>query len=481
MVIRKITLSPRLIMFLSFAGMSIVNYAFGLAAGWLLMPGDFGLLAFAQTILTISGLVLNAGFTWSLTAALVEVDHSRRTALIRGTAIANLLLSVAMSLVILLLFAWGPLRSGLETWWIAGLVSLSLPCISLIATTRGALQGGAHFSTLALLLVVEVIGKASSGVLLILLGVGTIGAIAGFLIGAAVAAILSVTLLVRMFGIDLLGPVQRPSLRISGELFGALLGMALLLNLDILALKLFSGSDRAVTGYYQAAIVLANTPYYLTSAMIPILFTRVARVKAIEKTGLVVEEAFRFAMLFLFPAEALLVLIPNTILGLLFPEAYTAGAATLRILAIGNCGIILVVILSATFQATGNARVPASILLAIVTSEALALYALVPVWHAIGAALLFLAATITALLCLGTSYLRCLGYQRVYDISIWLLKYVIALTVGCIAIIMLLNFTLSLVLALGLGGVSYLLVAFTMGLLPLPKRSWQWDRSILRR
>ncbi len=64
-------LSPRLVMLGSFASLSLIYYGFGLVAGWLLVPGEFGLLAFTQTILLIGGLVLNSGFPWTLTAALV--------------------------------------------------------------------------------------------------------------------------------------------------------------------------------------------------------------------------------------------------------------------------------------------------------------------------------------------------------------------------------------------------------------------------
>jgi O-antigen/teichoic acid export membrane protein len=467
-MVRRIALPTRLIMFMSFAGTSLVNYIFGLAAGWLLMPGDFGLLAFAQTILLICGLILNSGFSWSLALALTGVDRTRQAALVRGASIANLLLACATSGLIFLLFGLGPLRLGLESWSITGVIGLSLPFISLIATARGALQGMGQLKLLALLLISETVAKTLSGVCLILLGLGATGAIAGFLIGAAVASTLGIVLLMRLLHAGLVGAVARPNLKSSGEMFGALLGMALLLNLDIVALKLFSGADRSTVGYYQAAIILANTPYYLANAMIPVLFAKVARLQDIERTEGVISEAIQIILVLLLPVEAALILAPEFFLSLLFPQEYMAGAAVLRLLALGNSALMLVVIVSVSFQATENARISARILLATVTVELIALYAFVPQWHGIGAASIFAVATTSALIVLGVRYLRRLKTPNAHRIFGWLAKYLLAGAVGSAVLVVIQLMSFGILLALVLSAFAYVLSALALGLLHLP-------------
>ena len=238
-------LPPRLIMFISFAGMSVINYAFGLAAGWLLAPGDFGLLAFTQTLLTIAGLALNSGFAWSLTADLVGADAAYRARSVRGAAIANLLLALSMSVAVLALFVAGPLRAGLENWRVVALVSVAFPLLSLVTISRATSQGTENFAMLAALFLVETGVKAVAGLGLVAMGFGAMGAIAGFLVGSLCASALGLVHLVRRLGIRPWGAITRPHFRNAGTMFAALLGMALLLNLDTIGLKLFYPADRA--------------------------------------------------------------------------------------------------------------------------------------------------------------------------------------------------------------------------------------------
>lgn len=465
---RHFAIPARMIMLSSFAWMSIVNYGFGLAMGWLLVPGDFGLLAFVQTLLTIAGLTLNSGFAWSLTAALVGADRSRRAALVRGASAANLLLALLIGALIVLLFALGPLRPGLESWTIAALVVGTLPLLASVAIARATVQGSERFGLLALIWAVETVAKAATGTGLVLAGLGVVGAIAGFFVGALVAAVLALGLLVRTLEIRPWGAVERPALRTARDMFGALLGMALLLNLDLVALKLFAPDERALVGYYQAGIVLANMPYYLTTALIPVLFTQIARLRQVAQSGPIVGEALRLALVVILPLEIGLTIAPQAILGLLFPAAYQASAAVLGLLALGNSALILVAILAAAFQATGAARVPARSLLAIVAVEAVALWAVVPRWYAVGAASCFLAAALGALIVLGSAYGRALGLHILQPVVFWLTKYAAALAVGGGVTAVVAGLTGQILLALIVGGVCYLGSALGLGLTSLP-------------
>lgn len=466
----RLAIPARMIMLGSFAWMSIVNYGFGLAMGWLLLPGDFGLLAFVQTLLTIAGLILNSGFAWSLTAALVGADPARRAALVRGATAANLLLALAIGALLALLFALGPLRPGLESWTIAALVVGALPLLAVVAIARATAQGSERFGLLALIWAIETVVKAGAGTGLVLLGLGVVGAVTGFVAGALVAAILALTLLARTLEIRPWGTAERPALRAARDMFGALLGMALLLNLDLVALKLFAPEQRALVGYYQAGIVLANLPYYLTTALIPVLFTQIARIKQVAQTGAVVGEALRLALVVILPLEIGLLIAPEPILGLLFPAAYQASATTLSILALGNSALILVAILAAAFQATGTARIPARSLMAIVAVEAVALWAVVPRWQAVGAASCFGTAALAALVVLGSAYGRALGPRTLQPVVAWLTRYATALAVGGGITSIVAGLTGMIMLALIVGGGCYLGCALGLGLLSLPIR-----------
>jgi O-antigen/teichoic acid export membrane protein len=198
-------------------------------------------------------------------------------------------------------------------------------------------------------------------------------------------------------------------------------------------MKMFLPLDRAAVGHYQAGIVLANMPYYLLTATIPILFTQIARVKNIGRTGPIVADSLRLALLVMLPIEALLVAFPAVFLHTLFPPAYLAGAPTLRILAVANAAIILVAVFSTAFQASGNPGLPGRVLLGIGAVEAAVLWTIVPVWHGVGASLTFLAAALTALMTLAVSYGRKLESLPVQRVLHWMARYVLAIVTGVAA------------------------------------------------
>ncbi len=458
------TLPPRAVVLGAFASTSVINYAFSLIMGHLLAPGDFGLLAFAQTVLLIGGLVVNSGFAWSLTKALVGVAAAERGRLARGALLANLVLAGTLSAGLIALFALGPLRGGLESWAVVALVAAALPFMAILAITRASAQGAEAFGIVALCQVIEVTCKALGGVVLLKLGWGATGAVGGFVVGAALAAALGAWLLRRRLGIALWGAWQRPALRVAGTMFGALLGLALLLNLDILALKLLSG-DRAITGHYQAGIVLANLPYYLASALIPVVFTQVARQAQLSATPKAVGEALRFVLVLALPLEAALILAPQAVQQVM---GYTPGAAVVRLLAVANSALMVIALLSAVFQAAGRPRTPARTLLAVVTAEVAVQRWAVPRWAALGAAATFCAACLAALVALATAYIAAVGWRNLHIRWAWLAKYAVTLGAACLAGALVLGATGSVIAAALAGAPIYLAGVWLGALLRLP-------------
>jgi O-antigen/teichoic acid export membrane protein len=469
MVAKLGQLPPRIIMLGSFTGMSIINYLFGLAIGWLLLPGDYGLVAFAQTIILVAGLMLNSGFAWSLTAQVAKADGAEQSALIRGALLADLLLALSLSGAIIGLFALGALRSGLETWDITLIVAASLPFLAITAIANGAVRGAEQFGTLASLRLLEVVGKAIGGIVLVKIGLGATGAVLGFFVGAVLAGIFGLWRVARIFDMRFVGRVGYPSLRLAGGMFGALLGMALLLNLDILFLKLFSGAERETTGYYQAAIMLANTPYYLGTAMFTVMFPRLARLDDISQSGEVVGDTLRLVLLFLIPIEIGIFIAPYQILDLVFPADYLSAAPMLRILAVGNGAIILVAMLSTSFQALDKARIPAVVLLSVTALEAFVLRMVAPAYSATGTASTFVAACLAAFVFLGIIYSRFIPTLMTAKTVSWLARYGLSLMVALGVFFILYEiwqalFLLSAIIAT----VCYLFAASGLGLLPVP-------------
>lgn len=477
---RQRRLPARATLLLAFAASSGVNYAFGLAMGWLLPPGDFGLLAFAQTVGLIAGLVLHYAVPPSLAAAIVGAPDQARAALVRGAVVANLALALALGMALLALFALGPLRPGLESWAIAGIVASSLPFVALISVAWGTAQSAERFGILGVIAVAEVICKAVSGLALVAAGAGAEGAIAGLLVGAVFGAALSAHHLTRNLGVGPGGAVQLPALRTTAPILGSMLGLVLLLNLDLVGLKLFAPDDRTLAGYYQAGIILANAPYYLvTSTIVTVLFTQLARLGTLAATGRPLGESLALALTLAIPVEAALALAPGSILALFFPSAYAAGAAALRLLAIGNSLLIAVALLATAFQATGRAATPAAILLVIAAVEPFALRIAVSRWQAAGAAAVFVGASAASLLAMGVAYLRAVGPRSALPAIPWLLRYGAATATGLVVGLAAARLGGGQIIALGAGGTCYLALALAMGLIP-GHESLPWGGQRLR-
>lgn len=434
MIVRGHKLSPRLVMFAAVGATSALNYAFGLAMGWLLAPGNYGLLAFAQTLLLLAGLIFQSGFSWSLAREVVRAEEpDERSALVRGALAANVAIAAVAGIVLVALFAAGPLRGGFERWPVAVIAALCLPFISVAATARGCAQGSDRFGTVAAIGLTEMSCKLLSGTALVLLGFGVSGAIAGFLIGACCSAGLGLSRLYRGFGVGLRRKIKLPEVRAAGAMFGALLGISMLLNLDLAGLKLLS-PDRAAAGYYQAALMISNAPYYLVSAaLLPVLFVQLARQNNLPATREVMGETLGLVVALVVPFEFVLMVVPGQVLTTFFPASYSQGAQTLRWLAVGNALLILTAIFSAAFQAVGRANVSALILLSATLAEPFALWAVVPAYGSVGAVLVFVAAVSLSALCLLGIYLHQTGIPEIGTVALWSLRYAAAVGAGLAA------------------------------------------------
>jgi O-antigen/teichoic acid export membrane protein len=309
-------------------------------------------------------------------------------------------------------------------------VALCLPFISLMATASKCAQGSDRFGIVAALGLTEMSCKTLSGAALALAGLGALGAISGFLVGAVCSAALGFRQLAQGIGVRLRGSITLPDVRASAAMVGALLGLSMLLNLDLAGLKLLS-EERSLVGYYQAGLVLSNAPYYLMgAAILPVLFVQLARHESIANSEGALGEALALTCTLILPFEIVLMVLPREALLAFFPDVYAAGAPALSVLAFGNVLLILAAIFTVSFQAIGRAKVPLMVLLPVTLAEPLVLWAMVPSWGALGAAWGFVAATSVSLLCLTVLYVRGSSTPVLRRVVPWAARYGLAVGVG---------------------------------------------------
>lgn len=420
----RLRLGSEVLLLLAFVGVSGLNYGYSIAGGWLLTPARFGVLAFTMSVGLVAGMVLHLGVPTSLAAALAQADADERAALVRGASVLNVGIGCVIGLVLMLLFGVGALRPGMESWGVASCLAASLPFVGFIAVVFATGQGLGRFGVSASVQLIEVIARMVIGVILMLLGAATTGALGGVVAGAAIASAMGLVQVVRRLGnASLRGPVQLPSLTLAGGVFAAQLGLVLLLVLDLLALKLLTRDGSGRAGFYQAALVLTNAPYYLVvSAMVPVLFTRVARLGDLSEVRAVLIDAGRRVALVVLPLELALLVGPEEALTMFFPGEYAAAAEPLRLLAVGNTLLVGCAILSSVFQAVGRARTAAVVLLGLASLEPLVLVPAIQRWGMTGAAMVFTGAATTGFALLRVTYGRAIG-SRPRSPSSWTRRF----------------------------------------------------------
>ncbi|MFL5955285.1 MAG: polysaccharide biosynthesis C-terminal domain-containing protein [Gaiellaceae bacterium] len=387
-----------------------LNYSLSLALAWLLAPEEFAHVAILQAVLWLSAIALNSGFPWTLawTAAQTrgvtrkQQDEATRTALL-----GNLALGIVGGVAIVLL------GLGDVIWPTGGspallLVAAScLPFFAVNSTFRGALQGRARFREIAFFQTAEVVVKFGVAVVLVVaFGAGAGGLAVGFLAGAVAA-----TGVAAWLGRDLIpdrGPLA-PAEFVTRTIpmFGGAVGFALLVTIDLLSLRAFHSVPAATIALYQVAAIIARAPYFVSDALTDAGFPFIARARTSTK---VAEKRFREIVRRLvyvvIPLELVLILRPEAILELAFPNTYANAVVLIRILAIGGVGAVATNAFGKALQARAQRRTSAYGVLLGVGVEIVLLGALLPTFGATGAAVAFAVASWVAAISLAIGWAR---------------------------------------------------------------------------
>jgi O-antigen/teichoic acid export membrane protein len=261
-------------------GAAIVGaYAFLLAAGRILGSEDYGSLAALLGLLTIVLIpagALQMAVSREVSRHVATGDDRGAASLARGTLRASLLATAPLLIIALALAQ--PLSRLLHIGSAAIVVVavLSLSTALVFPLAMGVLQGQQRFPALATLYVFPWLVR------LVILG---IAAAAGYRLGGAVFATLvgAVASTVLAYGLIrtwLRGAASLPRaellrfLRYLWPVAVALVGIALLTNVDVLIVKARFSGDEA--GAYAAASAFARVGFFLPAAILTVLFPRTA-------------------------------------------------------------------------------------------------------------------------------------------------------------------------------------------------------------
>lgn len=392
-----------------------LNYFFGVALSWFFTPAQFGVLGVAQSLLLLMALAVGSGFSWTSAhdfASLGVNDDSRRR--FRTAFVSNLFLGTFFAGLFWFSYQLGWLKLGPSYRYVIPLLALTVIILAARAVLNGAARGMYAFSPVASNLVGEVVIKIIAGLGLVAVGFSVAGVLGGFVAGAGISFFHSLWITRKAHLWQGPGWIDRTVWRATAPLFIGILGIALMLNLDIIGLKLLAPPTQAdqLTGIYQAAVILARTPVFLAQALTLVLFSYMAgkhlRSDDISEANTEAKTDFLQSALhswyhLLLPFALALILAPRAALMIFFPTEYQSGAPALQIAAIGALFLALVTLLIGLLQASGK-RKETSIAVAIAAiSQILILVWLVPSRGTYGAAYSLVVSGLIALLCLAPS------------------------------------------------------------------------------
>lgn len=392
---------------------SVLNYGFGVALAWLLPQDEFGVVGVLFNLMSLAAFVLTAGFPWAVARAVAQADASGRTVrtdvAVRGGVAGNIALGTTLAIGFVVVQAsTGRLLPGAGWGWTAA-VALALVLLSMSNVMCGALQGARRFDAIAATGVSEIVVKVVLGLALVgLLGWGVSGVVVAVLVGVVVAVVAA-----HRSARDKLpgpGPVA------GGTAVARSLPMAIgtvsfgmLATLDVLLLNALGhghGVTVAAVAVYQAASILARAPYFLSDAISDAAFPFVAGGRTPQEAHRAFMNAFRWVPLVFVPALLVLVIAPESVVGLVFPTGYDGAAPVARIMALGTIGLIVTDMVQKALFARGFANAVAVRLPCAAVLQVLTLVVLVPRLGVIGAAIGFTAGTWSAAAMVGVLYLR---------------------------------------------------------------------------
>ena len=357
----------------------VLNYIFNVALGWFLPTEDYGVYGVSSSFIMLLSVFVSSGFPLTVAKFLSEEkDELIRLRIFKSVLAGNLLTALIISTIFLIIYL--SVLNFEEKY--DPIVYLIVACVMVTAVSacyRGGLQGTFRFKSLASSNILNTIVKLS-GIGFVILGLGAFGAIFGVLLGVIVATIYMMLSLRLKFwkakGFD------SRVFNFAIPVFVGLLSITFVQNIDLLSLKVLTGSDK-LAGYYQAAITIARIPFWIAGAVLTVVFPYISS----TKKSVYSNKTLKYSIIFLLLPALFICLAPSSFIKLIYPERYLQASQALSIASLAIIFLTLNYTFMNILQAVGKPEIPAKILFASLIFQAILLYILIPKFGLIGAPL----------------------------------------------------------------------------------------------
>lgn len=330
----------------------IIHFGLGRHLG----PGGYGIFGVVLALMTTMNLVLTSGFPRGVAKYIAE-DHGALLAIVRK----SLVIQGAVALLAFGLYFGlsGVLANSLfgdpELTKYIRVSALVIPASAVYAIYQGYLSGVRSFSSQAIASVLSSGAKVVAVFLLVWWGLNVTGAILGYLVAAAVGALLCWRFL---------GPLgQRTTDFAASKLlsFGIpatihSVMMFLIMSTGLYAAKALGQGDAEV-GYYTAANTIAGVSYTLFVALAATLLPSISRSIANNNTLATrgyIRDSLRYMLMLLIPGTVLMVATAPELLTLTYSARYVDAAAPLAVLAFALGLLAVFMVLNSVIMGGGK-------------------------------------------------------------------------------------------------------------------------------
>ncbi len=265
------------------------------------------------------------------------------------------------------------------------IVGLITPFSVIVGAFRGAFQGVYKMEYIVYTRAVEQLGMILFATAFVLIGLSTVGALWGTVLGYSLSVVAAVYIFKFHMGkyipkaSDDFVFTRRDEMKLAGTLVKfsipvIITAIAEMLIYNICTIVMGKFLTFADIGFFAAADPIARLPLIISISIATTILPASSEAFKLKDTQMLqkyVSEAYKFSLLFVVPMCVGLALFATPTLGILYFKnpAYVAGASALAILSIGMTFYSIFAISTSIIQGIGNPRIPMYILVggAIVT------------------------------------------------------------------------------------------------------------------
>ena len=415
-------------MFAAFIIGALTNYIFNVGMGWLLTPEQYGMLGVSISFLIIFSLFVTSAFPLTVTKFISgESEESVKHRVFKSALIANITIAIILSILFYFSYYTGIIKLGASYNLLVISIIIATILTSAMVVYVSILQGTFRFKSFGAIGIITALIKLISGVILVYLGLGALGAVLSLPISAFIGLILAVILTKDFKFLKTKGWAGSNIYFFALPMFFGTLGTTLLMNIDLLGVKFLTQGalSDVLSGYYRAALILAQIPMFVVGALMSVIFPYISKHTENDKYA---SKSIKYAALFILPMALVIATAPDAFISLMFPSEYLAGSQALGVVAIGMGFLVLVMVLTFIFQARHEPKIPATVLSIAVIIEIISLTQLVPSYGIIGAA------TSTTIACAFGFAVLAIQYIRIYRYKLDHIAIIKTLVSFCILI-----------------------------------------------